>query len=64
MNLKPIINASESIKEEFIETVIKPIYGYRGYYNDILMSLKYIPESSLSSPILKAVNDFIAKYNL
>lgn len=59
-----ILNSSEDIQEEFVETIIKPIYGYTGNYRDILNELKFIPESSLSGFIVSFVHRFIVEHNL
>lgn len=52
-DIQHIINSSEEMQKEFIKTIIKPIYDYKGHYSDILRSLKFLPESSLSGFIIE-----------
>ncbi len=63
-DIQHIINSSEEIQEEFIDTIIKPIYRYTGNYHDILNELKFLPESSLSRFIVSFVHRFIIEHNL
>ena len=63
-DIQCVMNSSEDIQEEFVETIIKPIYGYHGNYHDILTELKYIPESSLSGFIVSSVHKFIVEHNI
>ena len=62
-NIEHILKASDEIQEEFINTVINPIYGYKGHYKDILTSLRYIPESSLFGSLTSAVDKFVLEHS-